>query len=141
DPGPRIAELREGLMPPHLALANERQRMLRIGRLELPGEPMPVENCVEDLPRRMTVADTIDGLQSVLVPLGAARPELRIQLAVRHARSHEHERITIEMHEGVAAAASPAAGLHLIEPGAVAVQIKECQPSRLEGARPVIGEV
>ena len=65
-------------MSPHLALANERQRLLRVGGLEFPSEAVAIENGVECVAGRVTVADAVDRPDFVRLPLGLPPLELGV---------------------------------------------------------------
>src|SRR3989337_2619941 len=72
----QIAALGEGLVSPNLAFADPGQRMLRVRRFELAGQPVTVEHAVGDQPRRVAIADVGDGLDVVVRPLALPPPEL-----------------------------------------------------------------
>src|SRR5438309_662907 len=98
--------------------------------------PLSLAGRVQRLPWSVPVAHSIDGLHFVALPFRAPRLEVRVERAIGHARGHEHERIALEVDQLVAGAPSPAAWLDLVQPGAVAVQVEEPEPTRAQAVRP-----
>src|SRR5262245_23467706 len=122
---PCITELRVGFPTPDLPLANEGKRILRVQRFKLSCQPVAVENRVHEMPRRIAVADPVDGLYLLLFPIGPSAQELVEERGVRYAHRHEDERVAIQIHQVARQATTPFALLHFVEFGGISIDVEQ----------------
>src|SRR6187549_1081019 len=94
-------------------------------RFKLSCQPVAVENRVHEMPRRMAVADPVDGLYLVLFPIGPSAQELVEERGVRYAHRHEDERVAIQMHRVPRQTTTPFALLHFVEFGGIAIEVEQ----------------
>ena len=79
----------------HPPIALERQRLLRVGRIDLAGQPVPVEDGIGDQPGRDAIADAVQGRDAF--GLESRQANLVLELAVERlvgtALGDEHHRV------------------------------------------------
>src|SRR5208282_6315479 len=85
---------------PHGALTLVRQRQLRIGFFDLARQTLARKSCVRDQAGCFGIADEVNALDSVRLPLALPFLEAAIQAVVRMTAGDQHQRI--EFHPSMA---------------------------------------